>query len=265
MTNIVENLTPTEIAAICGVGHSTVRYWIRSGKLRAKRRGRNYEIPKDELLFYLETSGHEIPDRLQSEGEPSTLPRFRPTRPCWEFFQREIRDQDCQSCPVHTNHLEVCFSVKRYSPAVCNGRDCRKCRYYLETYLPRIQFIHQIDLPAAVYGDFFIYAANRKMLDLCGLSDVGEIGKGLEEVVDPEFLPIAISHAKRRLAGDPKLPRSYRVPIKNSSHGRVEASVTMFPLSDPKGAFLVLGEPATREGRAHDTRRSGTTESIKGE
>ncbi|MBN1103420.1 MAG: helix-turn-helix domain-containing protein [Deltaproteobacteria bacterium] len=247
MENMVENLSAAEIASICGVGHSTVRYWIRSGKLPAKRRGRNYEVPKEDLLFYLESSGYGIPDRLRSQDEPPTLPHFRPVQPCWEFFQRTIRDRGCPSCPVQMNRLEICFTVKRYNPAICSGHDCRRCRYYVETYLPRIQFIHQIDLPAAVYGDFFIYAANQKMLDLCGLSDAGDIGKGLEEVIDPEFLPTAISHAKRRMVDDPSLPRSYRVPIKESNHGRVEASVTMFPLNDPKGAFLILGEPAAGE------------------
>ena len=90
MTTAREVLSATEVASICGVGHSTVRYWIRTGRLRASREGRTYAITKEQLLLYLQSSGHEVPDQLLSRGQPITLPCFRPTQPCWEYLARGI-------------------------------------------------------------------------------------------------------------------------------------------------------------------------------
>ncbi len=90
MTTAREVLSATEVASICGVGHSTVRYWIRTGRLRASREGRTYAITKEQLLLYLQSSGHEVPDQLLSRGQPITLPCFRPIQPCWEYLARGI-------------------------------------------------------------------------------------------------------------------------------------------------------------------------------
>ena len=50
-----KSISVSEAAALCGVGRTTVGYWIRSKKLHAMRVGRNYSIPIDDLLFFLKS------------------------------------------------------------------------------------------------------------------------------------------------------------------------------------------------------------------
>ncbi len=109
MTTAREVLSATEVASICGVGHSTARYWIRTGRLRASHEGRTYAITKDQLLFYLQSSGHEVPDQLLSRGQPITLPCFRPIQPCWEYLARGI-EGDGEVMELHFTNFPLFIS-----------------------------------------------------------------------------------------------------------------------------------------------------------
>ena len=71
-----------ELSKMCGVNRNTVGLWIRSRKLHAVRKGRNYTIPASELLFFLRSSGREIPAELAEET--SLAPHFRVIQPCWD-------------------------------------------------------------------------------------------------------------------------------------------------------------------------------------
>ena len=46
--------------------------------------------------------------------------------------------------------------------------DCLSCRYYMETYFPRIQFVHQFGMPAAVFKDLYLWGGNSQCAELCG-------------------------------------------------------------------------------------------------
>ena len=63
---IPENIiTVNQAASFCDVDRTTVGYWIRSGKLAANRIGKKYAIPVEELCFYLQSTGQNIPDALK--------------------------------------------------------------------------------------------------------------------------------------------------------------------------------------------------------
>ena len=48
----MENLlSVSQVASLCGVGHSTVGYWVRGNKLGARRVGNQYSIPVEEYPF----------------------------------------------------------------------------------------------------------------------------------------------------------------------------------------------------------------------
>ncbi|MBN2126197.1 MAG: helix-turn-helix domain-containing protein [Deltaproteobacteria bacterium] len=238
----MERLTASDVARLCGVAQSTVRYWIRSGRLQAERQGRSYRVPREEFLFFLESSGQAIPDGLVSGGRPSGR-NFRPVQSCWRYFEKDSRLHDCNGCPVYRNQVEICFTAATWGENSCRGAECRRCRYYLETYLPRIRFLDQISFPAAIYRDLFILGANHRILDLCGLSEEPRIVWGIEEIVHPDSLPTVISHAKRRMVGDPAVPRTYPIYLKDGQEHRIKLNVSIFPLMDPSGAFLILAEP----------------------
>ena len=61
MTGTKKTLSVSQAAALCGVGRTTVGYWIRSKKLQAHRVVRNYSILVEDLLFFLKSSGQKTP------------------------------------------------------------------------------------------------------------------------------------------------------------------------------------------------------------
>ena len=65
MEKFDKSLSVTQAAALCGVGRTTVGYWIRSNRLPASRKGKKYEIPVQDLLYFLRAGGHKIPVQLE--------------------------------------------------------------------------------------------------------------------------------------------------------------------------------------------------------
>ena len=49
-------LSLAEVAGVMGVSERTVRRWIKSGKLRAYKPGRDYRIPESALRAFVEES-----------------------------------------------------------------------------------------------------------------------------------------------------------------------------------------------------------------
>jgi excisionase family DNA binding protein len=233
-------LSATKAAGLCGVERTTIGYWIRSKKLRANRVGRNYSIPVEELLFFLKSTGQKIPHELAEEN--SRRPFFRSFQNCWLYWQGTAYGKNCKGCAVFKNHLNVCFTVKG-SGSLCGSKRCDECQYYQETYLPRIQFIYQIDLPAAVYMDFCFWGGNRKWAQLCEVQEKDLIGMGLEHVVHPDSLETVISDSKRRALGDPDVPGTFTIFMKNNRSGKLKVRNSVYPLNDPAGTFLLLAEP----------------------
>jgi excisionase family DNA binding protein len=236
------SLSVTQAARLCGVGRTTVGYWIRSRKLRANRVGRNYAIPVDELLFYLKSTGQKIPSELARESMQGPL--FRTIQNCWQYWAGTDHGGHCRDCIAFRNQLDLCFTV-RHSEAFTCPEACDRCAYFQETYLSRIQFVHQIDVPAAVFRDLYLWGANARFAALCGVSETDLIGMGIERVVHPDSLALVIGSVKNRTMGTGEHARTCRISLGNGGTGRREVTVAVYPLEEPAKTYLVLVESET--------------------
>ena len=235
-----KELSVTQTSVLCGVARATVGYWIRSKKLRANRVGRNYSIPVEELFFFLRSTGQKIPHELAGGNLRGLC--FRIRQNCWQYLQGTAHGQNCKDCMVFKNQLDVCFSARDGTSLPC-PETCDECQYYLETYLPRIQFVHQIDLPAAVCRDLYFWGGNREWAKLCEVREKDVIGMGIEHVVHPDSLETVISDTKKRALGDSGVPRAYSIFMKRNRHNKLSVRIYVYPLSEPAGTFLMLAEP----------------------
>ncbi len=133
MQNEKKELTVTEVARLCGVGRTTVGYWVRTNKIRGNRTGRNYKIPVEDLVLYLRAIGQEIPEELlEMFGEQ---PVFKSFQNCWEFWKGRKSDRNCPDCAVFKNKINDCFTTGK--------EGCSDCRYFIEYVFPKIGFVHQ--------------------------------------------------------------------------------------------------------------------------
>ena len=235
-----ETISVTQAAAICGVGRTTVGYWIRSKKLNASRVGKKYVIPVQDLLFFLKKSGQTIPEQLEKENLKG--PAVRSFQYCWQYYRDNSHGQNCQRCIAFKNKLHVCFSARNSGTIGCLGH-CETCSYYQEIYYPRLHFIHQFDIPAAVIKDLYFWAGNREMNRLCGINKNGLVGTGVEQVVHPRSLECVISSARKKALRDPGTPSEGSIYIKNNQLEQRKVKLSVFLLKEPHGAFLVFAEP----------------------
>jgi excisionase family DNA binding protein len=239
MANQQHLLTVAQVAALCGVNRNTVGLWIRSRKLHATRKARNYSIPASELIYFLKSTGREIPAELTTEK--SLAPLFRSIQNCWDYFQSSNHLNGCRECAVYKNNLEVCFAGKDSSATVCQG-ECGECRYFQETFLPRVQLVHQLNMPAAVYKDFYFWCGNKPWSLAMGQAEKDLIGLGIENVFHPDSLGAVMASFKKRALGDPSVPRTDKVYVLNAQHEKVAMTLSAYPLVEPFGAWLLLGE-----------------------
>ena len=235
-----ETLSVSQAAALCGVGRTTVGYWIRSKKLRASRTGKKYQIPVQDLLYFLKAEGQEIPVQLGKQN--LNRPVFRTFQNCWRYYQDDAHGLNCQQCIAFKNKLQVCFSARNSGTLSCL-KHCETCRYYQDTYYPRLQFIHQFDTPAAVVKDLYFWAGNLEMAKLCEVDEIGLIGMGVEQIVHPRSLECVISGAKKKALGDPDIPTEGVIYIKNRQFEQLKLKLSVYLLKEPQGSFLVLAEP----------------------
>lgn len=243
MTKHCQNLSVTRAAAICGVGRTTVGYWIRSGKLRAARDGRNYTIPKEDLVYFLKVSGQHVPERL-NEGD-RLAPSFRAIQPCWDFFSNQTHGKYCRQCVARIRGLDVCFTARTTEGLACS-QPCSSCRYFLTTFQERLQFVHQIELPAAVFRGTVFWSANGAWGRLCGRKTGEFIGRGLEAVVHADSLELLIADNRKRALGLKQVPRRCALSLKHSDGGKIDTPVWVFPLNEPPEAFLMIGDTEAR-------------------
>jgi len=232
-----KSLSVSQAAALCGVGRTTVGYWIRSRKLHATRVGRNYNIPVEDLLFFLKTSGQEIPPELLAEnfGEPI----FKSFQNCWQYWNGSEHGLKCHDCIAFKNQLQACFTVKDSGLLGCS--DCSACRYYIETYLYRIQFVHQIDLPAAVFKDLYLWGGNSLCAEICSVRQKDLVGMGIEKIVHADSLPKVIEAIRKLALGEPDVKEDCIISIKNDRESPRKIRVSVHLLREPANAFLVLG------------------------
>lgn len=234
-----KSLSVSEAAALCGVGRTTVGYWIRSKKLHATRVGRNYTIPVEDLLFFLKTSGQEIPAELLTEN--CNGPIFKSYQNCWQYWNGSDHGLKCHDCIAFKNQLQTCFTVKDSGLLGCS--DCNTCRYYIETFLHRIQFVHQIELPAAVFKDLYLWGGNSSCAEICSVQQNELVGMGIERIVHADSLPKVIEAIRKLALGEPKVQEDCIISIKNDRESPSEIRVSVYLLREPANAFLVLGVP----------------------
>jgi len=252
MTTPRKSLSVGQAAAMCGVGRSTIGYWIRSKKIRANRTGRNYSIPFEELLYFLKSTGRDIPDELA--GRDIRGHCFRTILKCWQYWKDDPHGRHCEGCIVFLNDLEACFTAKKVGHVHCPG-SCIECQYYTEIYFSRIQFVCQIDFPAAVYKGFEVWGGNTSWAELCGVQENDLPGMGIEQVVHPDSMQTVFSNIKKRAFGDPSTPRTYSIFLKNLQNGKLRVRISVYPLTEPAGAYLVLAEPHEHQSHGAQSRR----------
>jgi excisionase family DNA binding protein len=235
-----KTLSVAQAAALCDVGRTTVGYWIRSKKLTAVRRGKKYEIPVQNLLYFLKTNGQEIPAQLENVNLNG--PVFQTFQNCWQYYQDQSHGLNCPQCIVFKNKLAVCFSARIDGKINCSG-GCQKCRYYREAYYPRVQFIHQFEIPAAIIKDLNIWAGNAAMANLCETHQKHLVGMGIEKIIHPRSLEQVITCVKRKALGDPGTLSECRIYIKNHQVDGMKIKCSVFVLNQPPGAFLIMAVP----------------------
>ena len=236
-----KSISVTQAAVLCGVGRTTVGYWIRSRKLRANRVGRNYTIPVEELVFFLKSNGTPIPTELAADSAAG--PCFRSFQNCWQYHAGTKHGQQCGDCIVYQNRIDQCFTAREGDGLGCPESDCQQCQYHQETYMARIQFVQQIDLPAAVYRGLYFWGGNRHWASLCGRSEAEMIGLGIEHIFHSTSLEAVIADAKKRELGAPNVPRRFEAVLKSKDREQVPVTLGVYPLNEPEGTFLVLAEP----------------------
>lgn len=233
-------LSVVEASDLCGVAQSTVRYWIRSQKLSAVRNGKGYQIPVEELVIHLKSTGQQIPSALLKDVQKG--PVFRSMKKCWEYLKNSTHGSGCEICTSYQNQLTECFTARQSSRLRCHTL-CHECDYYIENYLPRIHFIYQLDLPAAVYKGFFLWGGNSLWAQLCGVQEYDLPGMGIEEFVHPKSLAAVIMRIKKRSIGDELSETSYRVFFKEGATGKREVSIAVYQLTEPEQCFLLMAKP----------------------
>lgn len=241
MTAEMQNRLPvSQIARLTGVSRGTVGYWIRSKKLCAWKTGKSYEVPVGELLFFLKSSGKKIPEGLAPSN--SNQPYFRSFLMCWEYWRGSNSKHQCQFCPVFYNQLDACFTLAEGN-VFCSSEKCADCQYYLDIYYPKLQFIEQLERPAIVAKDLYVWAVNRKQSEFFGLTPKEMLGMGIERMLDSASIEMVIAYAKRRRFDDSGVPSHFHAYLKGESNRRVKVYFSVAPLNQPMNAFLVIGDP----------------------
>ena len=243
MSGPQNSLSVSRAAALCGVARTTVGYWIRSNKLHATRIGRNYTIAVEDLLFFLNSSGQKIPPGLLEDDSGRLF--FKSFQNCWQYWKGSEHGRKCHGCIAFRNQLEACFTVKDSGMMGCSN--CSTCQYYVETYLHRIQFVHQIDIPAAVFKDLYLWGGNSHCADICCVQQKDLVGMGIEKIVHAESLPKVIESIRRLALGKPETKEDCSISIKNYQERSRKIRVSVYPLREPATAFLVLGIPSESE------------------
>jgi excisionase family DNA binding protein len=240
-------LSVSQAAALCHVGRTTVGYWVRSRKLYAKRSGRSFAIPVEDLLHFLKSTGQPIPAELRNGN--GRAPVFKSFQNCWHYFQDKGGGHRCEGCAVFRRQADDCFSIRGSGAAGC-PEGCRSCRYYLEMFVARFGFIHQIELPAAVYKGLNLWGGNREWAALCGIAEDGLIGLGIERIVHHSSLAVVISALKRIELGKSDGAVAETVYFTTPQQESRPVHLWTAPLREPEGSFLMLAAPKNQEAVA---------------
>jgi excisionase family DNA binding protein len=237
MTTTHKTLSVSQAAAICNVGRTTVGYWVRSKKLFARRTGRSFTIPVEDLLHFLVSTGQPIPPELGNGRARGPL--FKSFRSCWTYWQADGKEHRCSGCIAFKRQVQECFCVRPNGSCGC-PEPCRQCRYFQEMFAARFQFIHQIDFPTAVFKGLSLWGGNAGWAELCGVAEDSLIGLGVENFVAPSSLAAVISVFKRAALGENAGQIPGLVVITTPRQEKRAVSAWVFPLRDPPGSNLML-------------------------
>jgi excisionase family DNA binding protein len=240
MTKSEQRLSVSEAAVMCGVGRTTVGYWVRSKKLYAQRQGRSYRIPVDDLVCFLQAEGQPVPPELRREKGDG--PVFKSFKHCWQFHGENDGQHDCANCSSFQRQIDDCFCMRGDAAANC-PYPCQACRYYRDVFLSRIRFIHQIGMPAAVFKGLYFWGANAAWAELCGLPGEKLIGLGVERVIHPSSLVVVISSFKRINVARQRSLTSSRIFVNTEPHGKQAIDTWILPLSEPEHTSLIVASP----------------------
>jgi len=249
MTTTPKTLSVSEAAAICNVGRTTVGYWVRSKKLFARRMGRSFTIPVEDLLHFLASTGQPIPAELGNGSGGG--PMFKSFRNCWSYWQAEGSRHQCERCVAFKRQVQDCFCVRDNGSSGCPD-PCRECRYFREMFAARFRFVHQIDSPAAVFKGLSLWGGNAGWVDSCGVPEDGLIGLRIETIIHPASLAEVISVFKKAALGEKTglIPDPVFITAPQQKKQRINAWV--LPLRDPEGTSLMLADPAEAESVASE-------------
>lgn len=122
-------LTTGQAAEFCSVTPDTIRKWIYSGWLRARRTpGGHHRIDERDL--------EQVLGRIPSSTE-ELLPANQPGqfRYCWEYKNQGNLAEGCRECVVYQMRAHRCYEVAKLAPELghsmlyCKG-SCEDCDYY---------------------------------------------------------------------------------------------------------------------------------------
>jgi excisionase family DNA binding protein len=248
-----KQLSVSRAAALCRVGRTTVGYWIRSKKLYARRQGRSYSIPVEDLLVFLQSTGQPIPPELGNGDSGS--PVFKSFKNCWEVPRAGDERHECGSCMTYQGQVDDCFCMRGDAASNC-PYPCHACRYYQDMFLSRIRFIHQIGMPAAVFKGLYFWGGNSDWSALCGFPEEKLIGLGIEKIIHPTSLVVVISSFKKFNLARHQEMTSSRIFINTGPNEKRAVDTWVLPLREPRHTSLLVASPAepkkTDAGSADD-------------
>ena len=231
-----ETVSVPQAAALCGVSRSTINNWIRAKRLFAKRSGKIYSVHTTDLLLLLESMGKAIPPGLRDTNP--YRPVFRSFRHCWERRNGHNHGQSCKDCVVLTQELDICFTAAKGSQLKC-PEPCHACGHYQEIFRPRIQFILQMEIPAAVCKGLYFLGANQPWARMFHLECENFIGMDVETVIHPQSLAKMVSILKGREMDD-LVSTVAPISLRDRQHRGKTMTISVFPLNEPaRSSFIV--------------------------
>jgi len=88
-----------------------------------------------------------------------------------------------------------------------------------------------------------LWGGNSSCADICSVSQKELIGMGIEKIVHTESLPKVIQTIRKLTLGEPEVKQDCVISIKNDWKNLIKVRLSVYLLSEPVNAFLVLGVP----------------------
>jgi len=103
--------------------------------------------------------------------------------------------------------------------------------------------VHQIELPAVVFKDLYLWGGNSSCAEICGVSQKELVGMGIEKIVHAHSLPKVIATIRKLALGEPEVKEDCIISINHDWENTRKIRVSVYLLREPANAFLALGFP----------------------